>query len=374
MIHMKTQIFTSLLAAVVLLGCSDDSESPTAPSSLTPATAVSNSTSVDSTLPASDSTLSASDSTLSASDSTLPASDSTLPASDSTLSASDTTLPASDVTLNNTGQLPIRTADASNSAPLTANVLHPGEHDGSPFTVELIFSEPIVTKPQYIRHRSSGSFQISGGRIKKATRQDRERRSDGRRGWVTSHWQLTVEPSGEGTVRIVDRSRAWRRTRCAGSSALCTEDGRILSHRLDFTIRGLETGQANTPAGPGPIPNLTVTHNEGFEYILRWERSSNTSNFHVWAGAYHTQIERCRTGPTTGPSWKGPFPSLSGSNGVTTYTLVAHAGRGGGRDPEDWPVFSVQAIQGSGRFIRKGPCTSANVFGPVSSEANYVLQ
>ena len=344
MIHMKTQIFTSLLAAVVLLGCSDDSESPTAPSSLTPATAVSNSTSVDSTLSA----------------------------SDSTLSASDSTLPASDVTLNNTGQLPIRTADASNSAPLTANVLHPGEHDGSPFTVELIFSEPIVTKPQYIRHRSAGSFTVSGGRIKKATRQDRERRSDGRRGWVTSHWQLTVEPSGEGTVRIVDRTRGRRRTRCAGSSALCTEDRRLLSHRLNFTIRGLETGQANTPPGPGPVPNLTVEWNRGHEYIIRWERSSNSSTFHVWVGAYRTQIDRCRTGPTTGPSWKGPYGSLSGSNGVTRYTLAAHAGlgRSGDTDPEDWPVFSVAGFDG----VRYGPCTSANIFGPVSSEANYTLQ
>ena len=67
---------------------------------------------------------------------------------------------------------------------------------------------------------------------------------------------------------------------------------------------------------------------------------------------------------------------MSGSNGVTRYTLAAHAGlgRSGDTDPEDWPVFSVQAIQGSGRFIRKGPCTSANIFGPVSSEANYTLQ
>ena len=335
----KRQISTAFLAAVVLWGCSDDSKSPTAPSSVTPGTAVSNSTSDDTTLPASD----------------------------------DTTPPASDGTLNNTlGHLPIRAASVSDSAPLTANVLHPGEHDGSPFTVELIFSEPIVTKPQYIAHRSSGSFTVGGGRIKKATRQDRERRSDGRRGWVTSHWQLTVEPSGEGTVRIADRSRAWRRTGCAGSSALCTEDRRILSHRLNFTIRGLETGQANTPPGPGPVPNLTVEWNRGHEYLLRWERSSNSSNFHVWVGAYRTQIARCRTGPTTGPSWKGPFPSLSGSNGVTRYYLNVFAGRGraGSTDPEDWPVFSVAGFDG----VRKGPCTSANVLGPVSSDANYVLQ
>ncbi len=322
---MNRRIFTGSLAAVVLLGCSDI-QSPTTPdpSSVTLAT--------------------------------------TSPAHEVTVLASDTL---------NTGPLPMR-ANRSGAVPLTADVLHPSDHDGSAFTVELIFSEPIVTKPQYIAHRSRGSFQTSGGRIKKATRQDRKRRSDGRSGWVTSHWQLTVEPSGEGTVRIVDRSRAWRRTRCAGSSALCTEDGRILSHRLDFTIRGLETDQANAP-GPGPIPNLTVEWNHGHDYIIRWERSSNTSNFHVWVGAYRTQIDRCRTGPTTGPQWKGPFPSLSGSNGVTTYTLAVQAGlgRSGDTDPEDWPVFSVQAIQGSGRFIRKGPCTSANIYGPVSSEANY---
>ena len=328
----KRQIFASLLA-VVLLGCSDDSKSPTAPSSVTPATAVSN-------------------------------------VSNST--SGDSTLPASDVT-HNIGQLPIRTADESSAASLTANVLHPGEHDGSPFTVELIFSEPIVTKPQYIARSRSGSFRVSEGRITRAARQDRERRSDGRRGWVTSHWQLTVEPSGEGDVRL--RSRANERTTCAGSSALCTQDRRLLSHALDFTIRGPETAQANVPARvpPGPVPNLTVTSRGGDEYSIRWEEATNTVDYHVWVSAYHTQIPRCTTGPTTGPRQTGPFPSLS-SNGVTRYFLSIAAGRGGA-DPEDWPVFSVQGVR-EGRLLPtiKGPCTSANVYGPVSSEPNYTVQ
>ena len=176
-------LVAATLAAVAMLGCSEDdggSLNPTAPSavnatgSVTLATTVSNSTSVETTVP-----------------------------------ASEVTLPASEVTLN-TGDLPMRTANGP-GVPLTANVLHPASHDGNPFIVDLHFSEPVVTKPRNIQGSRGRAFRVGYGGITKAARQDRARRTDGKKGWVTSHWKLTVEPSGTKDVRLIsEANQSWR--------------------------------------------------------------------------------------------------------------------------------------------------------------------
>ena len=46
--------------------------------------------------------------------------------------------------------------------------------------------------------------------------------------------EITVQPNGDGTVTIVLPAT----TDCASDGAICTEDGRMLSSRLEFTVPG----------------------------------------------------------------------------------------------------------------------------------------
>ena len=53
---------------------------------------------------------------------------------------------------------------------LTANLLFPADHDGSPFAVQLHFSEPIDNKLRHVRQ----AFSVTGGSITKAKRLNRQ--------------------------------------------------------------------------------------------------------------------------------------------------------------------------------------------------------
>ena len=116
-------------------------------------------------------------------------------------------------------QQPVRT-------PLTATLDVPGDHDGSAFTVDLKFSEPIVGSRRRARDRA---FTVTGGSITRARRVNRQTQS-GRT--VASQWQLTVEPSSSDTVTLsAPGGRA-----CSDPGALCTAAGQSLSHSLEATI------------------------------------------------------------------------------------------------------------------------------------------
>ena len=47
-------------------------------------------------------------------------------------------------------------------------------------------------------------------------------------------WQITVRPDGNGDVTVVLSVT----TDCDDLGAICTEDGRMLSHRLELTVSG----------------------------------------------------------------------------------------------------------------------------------------
>ena len=141
---------------------------------------------------------------------------------------------------------------ASADGVLTANfVLVPSDHDGSAFTVQLHFSEPIGNKPRHVKEAFSQPRMVgqpaAGGSVTKAKRLDRAWVSGKR---VTSQWELTVEPSGSGDVEL----RAAGNLVCSGGSALCTHPGRqSLSHDLSATIRdGTASGQGSRPGQTSP--------------------------------------------------------------------------------------------------------------------------
>ena len=87
---------------------------------------------------------------------------------------------------------------ATTRTPLTANfVLVPSDHDGSPFAVQLHFSEPIDNKPRHVKQAFSVIGGTTGGSVTKAKRLNPQWQSGKR---VASQWELTVTPSGAGDV------------------------------------------------------------------------------------------------------------------------------------------------------------------------------
>ena len=107
---------------------------------------------------------------------------------------------------------------------LTASVSNvPSSHDGeSAFTFELRFSEEFPVSYKTLRDHA---FEVTGGRVTKAKRL--EQGSD-------IGWRITVRPDSSSDVTIVLPET----TDCDGQGAICTEDGRMLSTRLELTVSG----------------------------------------------------------------------------------------------------------------------------------------
>ena len=114
-------------------------------------------------------------------------------------------------------------AVAARAVPLTASFSSmPSEHRGDgTFSFRVAFSDEI--KISYTTMRDT-SFTVKNGDITGA------RRVDGRR----DLWEMTVEPDSDQTVTI----RLPETHDCGASGAVCTGDGRPLSHSLSATVAG----------------------------------------------------------------------------------------------------------------------------------------
>ena len=114
-------------------------------------------------------------------------------------------------------------AVAAAAEPLTAGFSSmPGEHRGEgDFKFRVQFSDEIKISYKTMRDRS---FRVTNADITGA------RRVDGRR----DLWEMTVEPDSHRTVTI----RLPKTTGCDATGAVCTSDGRPLSHSLRATVRG----------------------------------------------------------------------------------------------------------------------------------------
>ena len=113
---------------------------------------------------------------------------------------------------------------AAVTQPLTATIHNaPDSHDGqSKFTFELRFSEEFGLSYKTLRDHA---FTVTGGEVVKARRLEKGK---------NVRWEITVQPDSGGTVTIVLPAT----TDCDAQGAVCTEDGRMLSNRLEFTVPG----------------------------------------------------------------------------------------------------------------------------------------
>ena len=109
---------------------------------------------------------------------------------------------------------------------LTASVSAvPGSHDGSgTFTFELRLSEEPHDDFSYTTMKNH-AFTGTGGEVTKADRLNRP---------SNVGWKIYVTPDGDGTVNIVLPAT----TDCEAVGAICTEDGRMLSTRVEITVPG----------------------------------------------------------------------------------------------------------------------------------------
>ena len=98
-------------------------------------------------------------------------------------------------------------------------------HDGSTtFTFELRFSETPRKGFSYKIMRDH-AFTVTSGDVVKARRLEKGK---------NVRWEISVRPDGDGTVTIVLPAT----TDCDADGAVCTDDGRMLSNRLDVTVPG----------------------------------------------------------------------------------------------------------------------------------------
>ena len=116
---------------------------------------------------------------------------------------------------------------ATVTQPLLTAEIHdaPASHDGAAsFTFELRFSETPKDDFSYKTLRDH-AFTVTGGEVVHARRLEPGK---------NIRWEITVQPSGNGTVTVVLPAT----TDCDAPGAVCTEDGSKLSQRVELTVTG----------------------------------------------------------------------------------------------------------------------------------------
>ena len=158
------------------------------------------------------------------------------------------------VTLSNASGADLGTASATGTIrnrtvePLTARFEGmPSEHDGSEFTFELHFSEN--PEAGYARLRDH-AFTLSGN----ANVNQARRKTQG----SNESWTIQVDPKGNEQVSITLPAT----TNCNSSGAICTGDGRKLSHSTSATIAGppsISVADATVTEAAGAVLAFTVS-------------------------------------------------------------------------------------------------------------------
>ena len=103
----------------------------------------------------------------------------------------------------------------------------------------MAFSEGIRISYKTVR---DASFTVTAGEVTQA------RRVDGRR----DLWKITIEPDSDEAVTV----RLPETTDCDTSGAICTGDGRPLSHALSATVAGpvgISVADARVEEGEGTV-------------------------------------------------------------------------------------------------------------------------
>ena len=187
------------------------------------------------------------------------------------------------VTLSNPSGADLGTSSATGTirnryvAPLTARFENmPSEHDGSEFTFELHFSEnPEVS----FRTLKNHAFTVDEGDVTRAQRKNPQSADKNKA------WTITVEPDGNDTISLTLPET----TSCSSNRAICTGDGRKLSHSTSATIAGppsISVADATVTEAAGAVLAFTVSlsRSSGSNVTVDYATSDGTAT----AGADYT--------------------------------------------------------------------------------------
>ena len=125
-----------------------------------------------------------------------------------------------------------------------ANV--PADHNGGNFTFDLLFSENVDAGYAQIRDHA---LTVTGGSIASASRITQG---------SNQGWNVEVDPAGNGSVTITLPET----TDCDASGAICTDDGRKLSHSTSAIVAGppaISVSDAAVQEAEGAVLVFTVT-------------------------------------------------------------------------------------------------------------------
>ncbi len=124
----------------------------------------------------------------------------------------------------------------------------PDAHDGQTvFTFELLFSREPRSDFSY-RTLKDHAFTVTGGTVTRTPRLGPP---------SNMSWEIHVRPDSDGDVTVVLPVTE----DCSAQGAICTEDGRPLSNRLEVTVRGpLDAGQNTEATG---VPTISGTAQAG---------------------------------------------------------------------------------------------------------------
>ena len=125
-----------------------------------------------------------------------------------------------------------------------ANV--PADHNGGNFTFDLLFSENVDAGYAQIRDHA---LTVTGGSIASASRTTQG---------SNQGWNVEVDPAGNGSVTITLPET----TDCDASGAICTDDGRKLSHSTSAIVAGppaISVSDAAVQEAEGAVLVFTVT-------------------------------------------------------------------------------------------------------------------
>ena len=132
---------------------------------------------------------------------------------------------------------------------VTVTLAPPSTHDGSTeFTFDIRFSEEPKADFSY-QVLKFHAFDVTGGTVLRAQRLQQDPQSN-------IPWRITVKPGGNGNVTVVLPVT----TDCAADGAVCTEDDRKLSNRLELTVNGPNSQATGLPTISGtPQAGQTLT-------------------------------------------------------------------------------------------------------------------
>ena len=239
---------------------------------------------------------------------------------------------------------------ATEAEPLMAAFENPPlSHDGSSaFTLRMAFSEDVEITPEDMRDHA---LTVLGGTVTGAEQVD----------GLKTLWDLTLQPSGNGSVFILTPlNRA-----CTEAGALCTADGGTLTVAPALQIAGPPPPQVNNPATGAPTVTGTAQVGEtlsadtsgiadadglaNVSYSYQWIRNDGSSDTDITGATDSTYaLVDADEGKTI--KVKVGFTDDAGSDeslaSAATVSVTARPDQGSAPDAPDRPVGTAVFVGG----------------------------